>query len=51
MKLVEPDYHVLLMLAHRHWIETRDPKDGDKFAALVASLAVHPQRPDAETKR
>jgi hypothetical protein len=38
MKLVEPDVHELLLQAHRRWIETRDPKDADRFALLVAKL-------------
>lgn len=29
----------LLTSFHRRWIETRDPKDGDRFALLVAELA------------
>jgi len=30
--------HTLLVEAHRQWIKTREPKDGDRFAALVTSL-------------
>lgn len=29
----------LLVQAHRRWIETRDPKDGDNFSKLVLALA------------
>jgi hypothetical protein len=39
MKLVEPDYSELMKQAHRRWIETRDPKDGDRFADLVQAAA------------
>lgn len=39
MKIVEPDLDQLLILAHRRWIETRDPKDGDRFAMLAAELS------------
>jgi hypothetical protein len=39
MKIVEADVHELLTQAHRRWIETRDPKDGNRFAALVWRLS------------
>jgi hypothetical protein len=29
----------LLTQLHRCWIETRDPRDGDRFSFLVAELA------------
>jgi hypothetical protein len=35
LKIIEPDYDYLMKMAHRRWIETRDPKDGDKFAEIV----------------
>lgn len=35
MRIVETDYDELIKQAHRRWIETRDPKDGDRFAAVV----------------
>jgi len=43
MKLIKPDLNVLLTAAHRRWIETRDPKDGDRFAALVAEMTLNPR--------
>jgi hypothetical protein len=44
MRLVEPDYSELLKQAHRRWMETRDPKDGDRFADLVLRLAKENRR-------
>jgi hypothetical protein len=38
VKLGKPDYSELLKQKHRRWIETRDPKDGDRFAD-AASVA------------
>lgn len=29
----------LLTQLHRRWLETRDPRDGDRFAFLVVELA------------
>jgi hypothetical protein len=29
----------LLTQLHRRWLETRDPKDGDRFSFMVAELA------------
>jgi len=28
----------LLTALHRRWIETRDPKDGDRFSVFLAEL-------------
>jgi hypothetical protein len=39
MRLIPPDYSELLHQAHRRWMETRDPKDGDRFAELVQVAA------------
>jgi hypothetical protein len=35
MKIVEADYDELIKQAHRRWMETRDARDGDRFAAVV----------------
>jgi hypothetical protein len=50
MKIVEPDATELLTQAHRRWIETRDPKDGDRFAALVAALTKKSELKTAQGK-
>lgn len=50
MKIVQPDLNMLLTQAHRRWIETRDPKDGDRFAAIVAEMTRNP-RPPSNSER
>jgi hypothetical protein len=35
---VTPTESELLTSLHRIWIETRNPKDGDRFAKLIAEL-------------
>jgi hypothetical protein len=35
MKIVEPNYDLLIQEAHRRWIQTRDPRDGDRFAHII----------------
>lgn len=44
MRVVEPNYIELLKQAHRRWIETRDPRDGDRFADLVIVAVRNDQR-------
>lgn len=39
MKVVEPNWNQLLVETHRRWIETRDPKDGDRFADIVLAAS------------
>lgn len=39
MKIAEPNWRQLLVETHRRWIETRDPKDGDRFAVVVLAAA------------
>lgn len=33
-----PVENELLTALHRRWIETRDPKDGDRFAFLLSDM-------------
>lgn len=38
----------LLQQLHRRWMETRDPRDGAKFAAMVNSMSKASQVPNGE---